>query len=228
MRRRSVSDLVEIYRRQNAPQIDGYLRYFRELNSVEKAICDACHGRKGTIHPHQHLVGKVRLEAAKVLLLAKSRELTDASSFEEILAIVEAARRQIHGFGELAVYDTSLRISAFLEKLPMVVYLHAGTKVGCRALGVSTRGGKVEMSRLPPAIQTLMPYQAEDFLCIYKEELAESVTSNEQANGEEHSDATGRRSCSEEQLDHCENQASLLSPKPKLISINTPKFNQRF
>ena len=51
---------------------------------------------------------------------------------------------------------------------PELVYLHAGTKKGCKALGVATKGGTVEMEKLPKAVRSLEPYHAENFLCIFK------------------------------------------------------------
>lgn len=51
------------------------------------------------------------------------------------------------------------------------MYLHAGTKKGCKALGVPAKEGTVEMSQLPKPLQGLEPYQAEDFLCIFKDKF---------------------------------------------------------
>jgi len=38
--------------------------------------------------------------------------------------------RGIPGIGELAIYDTALRIAAKLRFEPAVVFLHAGTRIG--------------------------------------------------------------------------------------------------
>ena len=56
---------------------------------------------------------------------------------------------------------------------PEVVYLHAGTKMGARALGLDTRQGILEPEELPTPFRSLEPCECEDFLCIYKDELAE-------------------------------------------------------
>ena len=70
------------------------------------------------------------------------------------------------------MYDTSLRLGAYLDLWPEVVYVHAGTKKGCRALSVGTGDGTVELESLPEPLRVLEPYQAEDFLCIFKAQLA--------------------------------------------------------
>lgn len=164
----SLSDMVAIYRK-DASSLTGYLKYFQMLTSLEDAIRFACHGKDGKIYGHQHLVGKKKLELARLELQKQSDEIAVCESFEDLLTLVQECTRGIKGFGVLAVYDTALRLGAYLGKWPKVVYVHAGTKDGCRALGVSTRGGKVAIEDLPKPIQRLKPYQAEDFLCIFKD-----------------------------------------------------------
>ncbi|MCA9088023.1 MAG: hypothetical protein KDA90_05235 [Planctomycetaceae bacterium] len=173
MSNQTLSTLVAIYRRRNGPRIAAYLDYFRhELHSLDDAIRFACHGKEGKIHGHQHLVGKVKLEQARKELQRHADEITACKSFEELLTLVEDHTSSIDRFGVLAVYDTSLRLGAHLNLWPEVVYLHAGTKKGCKALGVAAKGGMVEMETLPEAVRALEPYQAEDFLCIFKDAFA--------------------------------------------------------
>ena len=74
--------------------------------------------------------------------------------------------------GRLMVYDTSLRVGARLHLLPDRVYLHAGTRVGARALGLDWRADHVAMAHLPRALRLLGPHEIEDCLCIYKREIA--------------------------------------------------------
>lgn len=171
MRHHSLSNLVAIYRRKHGPRIAAYLDYFTKLQSLEDAIRFACHGKEGRIHGHQHLVGKVKLEQARTMLQRHADEIKACKSFDELLSLVEDHTSSIDRFGVLAVYDTSLRLGAYLGRWPEVVYLHAGTKKGCKALGVATKGGRVEMENLPKPIRVLEPYQAEDFLCIFKDEV---------------------------------------------------------
>jgi hypothetical protein len=57
--------------------------------------------------------------------------------------------RPIPGIGELAVYDTALRIGARLGLEPAKVYLHAGTRAGAKALGLAYGGRTIELAELP-------------------------------------------------------------------------------
>lgn len=168
----ALEKLVAQYCRENGPRIAEYLQYFQELGNLNDAIRYSCHGKEGQIHDHQYLVGKERLELARRLLQRSRRKIEISDSFEDVIETLERVRAQIPGFGVLAVYDTSLRLGAYLGKWPTVVYLHAGTKRGCKALGVATKEGTVEMDRLPYPIQALEPYQAEDFLCIFKDHFS--------------------------------------------------------
>lgn len=180
MSHQSISNLVAIYRRKHGPRIAAYLDYFTKLKSLEDAIRFACHGKDGKIHGHQHLVGKVKLEQARKTLQRHADEITACKSFDELLALVEYRTSSIDRFGVLAVYDTSLRLGAHLNLWPGVVYLHAGTKKGCKALGLATKGGTIEMEKLPKPVRALEPYQAEDFLCIFKDAFGRA---SEKVNG---------------------------------------------
>jgi hypothetical protein len=69
--------------------------------------------------------------------------------------------------GKLLIYDISHRIGGYLGLEPEGAYLHAGTKVGAKALGLNTRAEFVPMTALPTPLQRLSGAQAEDILCIY-------------------------------------------------------------
>lgn len=171
--KKSLSKLVSIYRKQFAPRIAEYLGYFEKLESLDDAIRFGCLGKGGKIHGHQRRVGRAILTKASKKLLRHADALEACESFDDLLNCVKAATKRIERFGVLAVYDTSLRIGAKLSRWPEVVYLHAGTKKGCKALGVKGINGIVEMADLPTPVRKLEPYQAEDFLCIFKDNIAE-------------------------------------------------------
>lgn len=175
-RPRSLSALVRLYQQKCAPRLHEYLAHFKPRKSLsfEDAIHFACVGWDGVIHDHQRLVGSVTLAQASEQLLRCADEIKTCKSFDKLLECVERNTSSIHRFGVLATYDTSLRIGAFLDLWPKVVYLHAGTKKGCKAIGVDTRRGIVEIEELPEQVRVLEPYQAEDFLCIFKDALSAS------------------------------------------------------
>jgi hypothetical protein len=107
--------------------------------------------------------------------LLEGKRHSTGQETQPVELLIEDRTRSILRFGDLAIYDTSLRLGSHLNLWPEVVYLHAGTKKGRKALGVATEGGIVEMEMLPKPIRALEPYQAEDFLCIFKEAFAGSA-----------------------------------------------------
>ena len=171
MSNQSLSTLVRIYQRKDGPKTAAYLAYFQTLESLDEAVRFACHGKDGKIHDHQHLVGKSTLEEARKAIWKNAYKILACKSFEVLLKLVEDRTRTIDGFGVLAIYDTSLRLGAHRRIWPKVVYLHAGTKQGCKALGLTTSSGTVEMNNFPEPMRVLEPYQVEDFLCIFKDQI---------------------------------------------------------
>lgn len=167
----SLSKLVRIYLRKHGPPLDAYLDHYHQLENLDDAIRQACHGKDEKIHSHQHLIGKKKLDQAYKKLRKHAIEIAASESFDNLLTKVDCFTAAIDRFGVLAVYDTSLRLGAFLDVWPELVYLHAGTRKGCKKLGVEARGSTVKMEHLPQAIQVLKPYQAEDFLCIFKDQF---------------------------------------------------------
>ena len=169
---KSLASLVGIYQRHFGPGLDDYLDYYSKLDSLNNAITFACLGAHGKVPNHQRRVGKEKLNLAKRHLLRYAGEIESCQSFDELLNCVEHRTGDIYRFGILAVYDTSLRLGAFLDIWPKVVYLHAGTKKGCKLLGVDTSEGIVTMEALPKPVRVLEPHHAENFLCIVKGKFA--------------------------------------------------------
>lgn len=170
----NLSRLVEIYKRRNAPEHNHRLASYRSLPSPPEAIRQAALGTgvDGRMDRHQRRIGYKILGQAADALVEHAGEIGNCSSFADILACVENLTKRLYRFGELACYDTSLRIGAKLDKWPEAVYLHAGTRKGCyRVLGLKLNKKYVEMDELPKELQVLEPHEAEDFLCIYKDWL---------------------------------------------------------
>lgn len=168
-----LANLVRDYEAEHAPRLAAYLDYFAGLKSLEDAIRYACHGKEGKMHVHQFRVGAATLEEARKVLQRHVPKIAGCKHFDELLGLVKDQTRQIDRFGELAVYDTSLRLGAHLGLWPAFVYLHAGTRQGCKALGISAKSGTIEMEEVPSPVRVLKPYQVEDFLCIFKDRFSE-------------------------------------------------------
>jgi len=109
-------------------------------------------------------------------------------SFERLHSEIERLVGPLRGIGELYVYDTALRIGAYRGLNPKRVYVHAGVRVGARNLGLDPgRSGSIAVGGLPGPLRTLKPYEIEDILCIYKDQLAGAAMAE-------------RRACSNEEV----------------------------
>lgn len=107
-----------------------------------------------TIHPHQRRIGGgIFLKKVVPALLRHADGIAACHFFDNLHRCIKDRTRDIYRFGALAVYDTALRLGARLDLWPKVVYLHAGTKKGCKALGVPISGSTVEMTDLPTPLQ---------------------------------------------------------------------------
>lgn len=126
-------------------------------------------------YDHQRRIPRHVLEVARERLLAA--RLQRCASFHELFLAVNANIGEIPGVGELTVYDAALRIGGKLGLEPDRVYLHSGTRIGARRLGLDWRAKWLESRDLPQPLRSLPPWQVEDILCIYKDWFAGDVSS---------------------------------------------------
>jgi hypothetical protein len=124
----------------------------------------------GGKHDHQRRIHPSALEESKRRLLTNVPRLRSCETFDELHDLINGIIRPIPKIGELAVYDTALRIGARFGLEPEKVYVHAGTRDGAWALGFVRRRRTIEMEELPP-IRKLTAREAEDLDCIYKSKL---------------------------------------------------------
>jgi hypothetical protein len=124
---------------------------------------------------HQHRIRARVLKVARKRLIAAP--LAGCQSFHDLFLQVEKEIGSVRGVGELLVYDTAFRIGAKLGLEPDRVYLHSGTRVGARRLGLHTRAPWVERADLPLQLRCLPPWQVEDILCIYKDDVGDTLLS---------------------------------------------------
>jgi hypothetical protein len=76
----------------------------------------------------------------------------------------------------------STRIGAWLKLEPRQVFVHAGVRVGARALGFGGRD-RLDLQELPGPFRDLSAAEAEDCLCIFKDELRALATSTVRSAG---------------------------------------------
>jgi hypothetical protein len=165
--------IVQRYIFRHRDRIQRELKYYALQRSLEDAIELAALSKlpSGKRHPHQYRIPGQVLNTAKDELLAIAPELQSCQTFADLIKQVNAAIRPIKGIGELAVYDISLRIGAYLELAPQRVYIHSGTRSGAKAIGIYDGQKSIALNKLPTPFHQLTPREAEDCLCIYKDAL---------------------------------------------------------
>lgn len=131
--------------------LDKYLSYYKDLPNLTEVIVFATDGtfkitKNGLEfyirHSHQDVFtdkeGNTRgvsKEISKLVrnnLITRFNDIMTATTFDQILQIVTKCK--VKGFGELSIYDTSIRIAKFKDIEPDKVYLHAGTRKGFEVL----------------------------------------------------------------------------------------------
>jgi len=147
------------------------MRFFEIQRSPSAAIQKAalCVLPSGQRHPHQRRIPRAVLELAEARLQAAAKRIAAASDFAALHAIVKREIGSIRGTGALTMCDIAHRLGAHFGKVPALVYLHAGTRIGAPAFGL--RGDSIDPRELPVPFSRLAPSEIEDCLCIYKDEL---------------------------------------------------------
>lgn len=125
----------------------------------------------GVKHSHQWRIPPESLsEMADIL---EKANLQRAPSFEWLRDRIERVTAGVWRIGDLTVYDVAQRIGVYLGLEPERIYLHAGTKLGARALGLPT-GKPLRKQQLPAPYWRLSAAELEDVLCIFKAVLQET------------------------------------------------------
>jgi hypothetical protein len=165
--------IIQTYTKQIRPRAEEELDWFRQQPTLSKAIRFAALSinSKGKRYSHQRRLRKAVLEQAREILLENEKMIKACQDFDDLFALLAWLFIAIKGLGELYIYDTTLRIGAKIGFLPERVYLHAGTRVGAKALGFDGKAKAIEVSQLPEWLRRLKPHEIEDVLCIFKDWL---------------------------------------------------------
>lgn len=179
---RGLSQLVILYtarfRNKARKELEGFCGEPFQA-AIERAALAVKKGGDGRWKrfSHQRRLKQKGLEEARKALLGASAELRRAKDFDDLHGLIKNALAEIKGLGSLYYYDTSLRLGANLQKMPERVYLHRGTRVGARAIGLDWREDSLAVQCMPKELRTLEPHEIEDFLCIFVERLGKATTS---------------------------------------------------
>src|SRR5208283_4861136 len=130
----TLDEIVSDYIREYRDDARAEMRFFEIQRSSSSAIRKAalCERPSRKRHPHQRRIPKALLEQAEARLQAIGRKLARAADFSALHRLVEDAIGSINGIGVLTVHDIAHRIGAHFAKVPQLVYLHAGTRIGAR------------------------------------------------------------------------------------------------
>lgn len=171
---RSFKDVVQDYIARYRDRANSEVASFQRLKSLDEAIERAARAEVegGKKHDHQWRIPEAVLARVGKELLAKRAQISKCTGFDSLIELVETTAGSIRGFGELAIYDTAVRIGARLGMEPEFVYLHRGTRKGAKALGLPSGGKYLKAGELPAEFTKLRPHEIEDCLCIYAKELA--------------------------------------------------------
>ena len=172
--------------------LSKYLDFYKNLDNVTELIVYAVNGffkvtKNGfqffIQHGHQTEFkdsnGNLRGISSKILKEVSERLIMNIDAvkavkdFSEVIEVVNNAR--VKGFGELAIYDTSVRIGSYLNIEPENVFLHRGAREGCFELekkgyieiGLSDRPF-IEMAQLPVQLQSMKPLSLEHFFVLLR------------------------------------------------------------
>lgn len=170
---RPMKAIVTDYKEKHRENAEKELRYFKIQRSLEDAVSLAALAKRpnGKRFSHQRRIPESVLRKVEKQLLAAVPTIRRAKSFDELHRIVETEILPIFGVGELMVYDTALRIGAKLGLEPKEVFLHSGTRIGSRKLGLNGSRRSLPVTEFPAPLQRLPAREIEDVLCIYKDIL---------------------------------------------------------
>ena len=174
----TLDEIVDDYIRTQRAYARAEMMAFANETSPSEAIRRAalCEKSNGKRHDHQRRIPKRLLEEVETKLQGIRRKLSNAADFATLHTLVHEEIGSIRGIGALTVYDVAHRIGAYLGQSPKYVYLHAGVKVGARALGIGC--DSFDPKILPKPFARLAPSEIEDCLCIYKAELMGAARNN--------------------------------------------------
>ena len=160
-----INDYIARYKRH----ADKEKQYYQRFLTLEDCIKHAALARdsNGKRHSHQRRLSESVLRQVSLILVSRTSEIAAVADFDELIKIVSDSA--VWGFGELAIYDTADRIGIWAGIRPDRVHLHAGTRIGARALGLQFKQKYLDKAILPTALQALNASEIEDFLCIYKD-----------------------------------------------------------
>lgn len=136
----------------------------------------------GLMHGHQRRIGRKRLQLFLQAMLAPKnidavRKALRTKLFDNVYKVFKSETLNHYMVSDLTAYDITQRICAVHMIEPEFIYLHTGTTVGAKNLGLDVKGKKyLLIAEIPAWISSsLGPADIENFLCIYKDDFLRSL-----------------------------------------------------
>lgn len=175
MNDKRIASIIIAYQKLKRERMDELIDECASKSLLSDAISTATKSvlKNNVKHSHQRRIPNETLLKFNNHLQEVISQIDEASSFDELIAILEKVRNK--GIGTLTIYDVAQRIGAFKRVYPEKIYMHSGTKTGADILGINTRRKKhISKNDLPEPLKssTLTEAELEDLLCIYKDRLA--------------------------------------------------------
>ena len=172
MKEQRIKAIIQHYRKNYQINVKRERLRFRKY-SLDEAISKAAlaEDASGKRLSHQRRIPRKVLRNSKCVLRRRKGKIRMCKTFAELHEYLKESIGEIKGIGPLAVYDTAWRIGANRGLEPGVIYLHAGTKQGAKAIGLNIRRKFIridELSREFTTLRKVKPMQLEDIFCIYK------------------------------------------------------------
>src|SRR5215510_13117137 len=147
----SLRDLVRHYIRNHRTQARRELAEFKSEPNLPRAIDRAARAQDKALKrfDHQRRIERISIAKAPAAFRSAVETFKACKTFERLHFEVEKVARSVGGLGELYIYDTALRIGAYLRISPAEVYLHRGTRDGARKLGLNVARPTIPMSEFP-------------------------------------------------------------------------------
>lgn len=171
-----LASIANSYRRNFRPRAERELSWFVDQPDLAAALDLATQAvsSRGKRYSHQWRISRSAMSQARQALLSAHNLIQECGSFADLYHLIEDLVGDIHGIGSLYIYDTALRIGAYLRLSPEQIYLHRGTRIGARNLGLPYQKEALSPSEVPSAFRELEPFEIEDVLCIFKDKFGPS------------------------------------------------------
>src|SRR5271156_1213742 len=136
-----LENIVRIYTLKIRPRAQAELAWFSNQPTLAAAICTAALAlnSKQKRYSHQRRIERTAIRQSLAILSHFEGPIRKCADFPGLFKLIRVELLHVTGIGELYVYDTALRIGTKLGVFPEKVYLHAGTRIGVRTLGLDSR-----------------------------------------------------------------------------------------